>query len=284
MICEEVIFLKKLLLSCCLLSVLLVGCHKRPAAQTIKTGTLRATTFALVSSAENSTTDYTKQYAYIEDIGDGRGYTGGIIGFTSGTGDMLAVVQKYVALKPKHNPLQSYLSALKKVNGTASHQGLGPVFVRAWQRASKDEQFIRAQDDILNQQYMNVALKLAKKDHLGPLGQYIYYDALVVHGPGADAKSFQGMRQKAFTKAKTPAQGGNQARYLNAFLAVRIPVMKSEAAHQDLSRIRTQQQFLRAKNFNLALPLTWHMYGTEYHLTKREVSTLIKKTKQSRAN
>ncbi|MDX6332507.1 MAG: chitosanase, partial [Streptomycetaceae bacterium] len=36
-------------------------------------------TMQLVSSAENSTLDWTAQYKYIEDIGDGRGYTAGII-------------------------------------------------------------------------------------------------------------------------------------------------------------------------------------------------------------
>src|SRR3982074_3772448 len=38
----------------------------------------------LVSSAENSSLDWRAQYAYIEDIGDGRGFTGGIIRFFSG--------------------------------------------------------------------------------------------------------------------------------------------------------------------------------------------------------
>ncbi|MYS55627.1 chitosanase, partial [Streptomyces sp. SID6013] len=46
----------------------------------------------LVSSAENSSLDWKAQYRYIEDIGDGRGYTAGIIGFCSGTGDMLDLV------------------------------------------------------------------------------------------------------------------------------------------------------------------------------------------------
>ncbi|MFC9019220.1 chitosanase, partial [Streptomyces albidoflavus] len=49
----------------------------------------------LVSSAENSSLDWRAQYRYIEDIGDGRGYTAGIIGFCSGTGDMLALVERY---------------------------------------------------------------------------------------------------------------------------------------------------------------------------------------------
>lgn len=58
----------------------LAGCKRE--TQDISSGNLRKEVFALVSSAENSSTDYTKQYSYIEDIGDGRGYTAGIIGFT----------------------------------------------------------------------------------------------------------------------------------------------------------------------------------------------------------
>ena len=54
----------------------------------------------LVSSAENSSLDWEAQYAYIEDIGDGRGYTGGIIGFCSGTSDMLALVELYTKRAP----------------------------------------------------------------------------------------------------------------------------------------------------------------------------------------
>src|SRR6476469_6737547 len=66
----------------------------------------------LVSSAENSSLNWRAQYRYIEDIHDGRGYTAGIIGFCSGTGDMLEVVQAYTAKVPG-NPLATYLPALR---------------------------------------------------------------------------------------------------------------------------------------------------------------------------
>src|SRR5882757_5065800 len=71
----------------------------------------------IVSSAENSSLDWKAQYKYIEDIGDGRGYTAGIIGFCSGTGDMLELVQHYRDLKPG-NILAKYIPALQTVNGT----------------------------------------------------------------------------------------------------------------------------------------------------------------------
>ena len=89
----------------------------------------------LVSSAENSTLNWRSQYGYLEDIGDGRGYTGGIIGFCSGTSDMLAVVTEYTRRKPA-NGLARYLKALRAVDGSDSHAGLDPGFPAAWKAAA----------------------------------------------------------------------------------------------------------------------------------------------------
>lgn len=233
------------------------------ADNTIKSGQLRDTTFSLVSSAENSTLNYQKQYAYIEDIGDGRGYTAGIIGFTTKNGDLRQVVLRYQKLRP-NNELTAYLPALKQDLGTNSHKGLGKSFVKAWKKAASDKKFVQAQNDILNQQYMKPALKAAKKDNLGPLGQYIYYDALVVHGPGNDSDSFGGIRHQARIEARSPIH--NQGAYLRTFLKVRTKVMKKEAAHKDLSRIKVQEQLIQSKNYRLQRPIKWKMYGDSYQL------------------
>jgi len=135
----------------------------------------------IVSSAENSSLDWRAQYRYIEDIHDGRGYTGGIIGFCSGTGDMLEVVQAYAKAKPGDG-LARFLPALKRVDGTASHRGLGPPFVRAWRAAAQDPAFQAAQNAERDRVYFDPAVGLAKSDRLGALGQFAYYDAAVVHG------------------------------------------------------------------------------------------------------
>src|SRR4051812_49562031 len=99
----------------------------------------------LVSSAENSSLDWKAQYKYIEDIGDGRGYTAGIIGFCSGTGDMLELIQAYTNTKPS-NVLAKYLPALRNVNGTDSHAGLDPNFTKDWKTAAADPVFQAAQE------------------------------------------------------------------------------------------------------------------------------------------
>ncbi|MET9615719.1 chitosanase [Kitasatospora indigofera] len=218
----------------------------------------------LVSSAENSSLDWKAQYKYIEDIGDGRGYTAGIIGFCSGTGDMLDLVQHYTDLKPG-NVLAKYLPALKKVNGTESHSGLGTAFEKDWATAAKDTVFQTAQNDERDRVYFNPAVNQAKADGLRALGQFAYYDAIVMHGPGTDSVSFGGIRKAAMKKAKTPAQGGDEATYLNAFLDARKAAMKTEEAHSDTSRVDTEQRvFLNAKNFDLNPPLKWKVYGDSY--------------------
>ncbi|MBA3019551.1 MAG: chitosanase [Actinobacteria bacterium] len=226
----------------------------------------------LVSSAENSSLDWRAQYSYLEDIKDGRGYTGGIIGFCSGTGDMLEVVEAYRAATPATNPvannLAKYLPALKKVNGTTSHAGLGAGFEAAWTAAAADPAFQQAQDAERDRVYFDPAVKQAKADGLGTLGQFAYYDAMVMHGPGDDAESFGGIRAAAMAKASSPSQGGEETRYLEAFFTARIAVMKTEEAHADTSRIDgAQRVFLAAGNLNLDPPLDWQTYGDAYHLS-----------------
>jgi chitosanase len=222
----------------------------------------------LVASAENSTLDWKSQYRYIEDIRDGRGYTGGIVGFTSGTHDMLVLIQYYAQIAPG-NILAKYIPALVKVDGTSSHSGLDPTFVADWKTAATDLKFQQAQDHERDTVYFNPAVTQAKADGLRALGQFIYYDALVMHGPGDDAASFGGIRTKAIKNAKTPAQGGNETTYLNAFLDARKAAMLKEAAHEDTSRVDTAQRvFLSAGNLDLNPPLKWKTYGDSYTISQ----------------
>lgn len=220
----------------------------------------------LVSSAENSSLEWADQYGYIEDIGDGRGYTGGLIGFTSGTDDTLQLVEEYTRTEPD-NPLAPFLPSLRAVNGSDSLAGLGEAYTSAWHIAANDPVFRRAQDSLLDRMYFEPAVNQAKKDGLGALGQFIYYDAIVMHGPGSDGSSFGGIRSAALAKAKPPAQGGDEKTYLNAFLNVRVHVMREEAAHDDVSRVSTEQRvFVREGNFDLHTPLRWKVYGDPYRI------------------
>ncbi|MPY61539.1 chitosanase [Streptomyces spongiae] len=221
----------------------------------------------LVSSAENSSLSWEEQYAYIEDIADGRGYTGGIIGFCSGTSDMLALVELYTERVPD-NPLAPYLTALSAVDGSDSHEGLDPGLPTAWKKAAATAAFRKAQRDERDRVYFDPAVESGREDGLGTLGQFVYYDALVMHGPGTDTLSFGGIRTRALKEAATPAQGGDETAYLHAFLDARVWAMRQEPAHTDTSRVDTAQRvFLNAGNLDLDLPLKWAVYGDSYEIT-----------------
>jgi chitosanase len=220
----------------------------------------------IVSSAENSSLNWRAQYGYIEDIVDGRGYTAGIIGFCSGTGDMLELVEAYTERVPG-NKLAKYLPALRKVNGSDSHQGLGSNFVRDWKAEAKEKAFQQAQEAERDRVYFNPSVRQAKQDGLRALGQFIYYDAIVMHGPGGQRDAFGGIRKTALRKAKPPSQGGSEVTYLNAFLDARRAAMKGEEAHSDTSRVDTAQRpWLRDGNLDLDTPLTWKMYGESFRI------------------
>ncbi|SEK61567.1 chitosanase [Nonomuraea pusilla] len=220
----------------------------------------------ILSSAENSSLDWRAQYRYIEDIKDGRGYTAGIVGFCSGTGDMLDLVELYTQRKPG-NVLAKYLPALRKVNGTDSHAGLGSAFEKDWRTAAKDRAFQQAQEDERDRVYFNPAVTQAKTDGLRALGQFAYFDAIVMHGDGGDPESFGAIRRNALKKAKPPAQGGDETAYLNAFLDARKKAMQAEEAHEDTSRVDTAQRvFLKKGNLDLDPPLSWKVYGDPYRI------------------
>ncbi|NSC20241.1 chitosanase [Streptomyces albus subsp. chlorinus] len=260
------------LLGASVAAVPLVSAGHLPAASAAGRGTglddpaKKEIAMKLVSSAENSSLDWKAQYKYIEDIGDGRGYTAGIIGFCSGTGDMLDLVELYTDREPG-NVLAPYLPALRRVNGSDSHEGLDPHFTGDWREAARDRVFQRAQDDERDRVYFDPAVKQGKADGLRALGQFAYYDALVMHGDGSDATSFRNIRKRALRRAQPPAAGGDEKRYLDAFLDARVWAMKQEEAHSDTSRVDTAQRvFLREGNLDLVPPLDWKVYGDSYHI------------------
>jgi chitosanase len=223
----------------------------------------------LVASAENSTLDWRGQYGAIEDIGDGNGYTAGIVGFCSGTNDMLQLVE-YFSKEHPDNPLARYLPALRAVDGTDSHEGLGEPFEAAWAKTAKDPAFRAAQDEIRDRIYFDPAVRLAKMDGLSTLGQFIYYDAMVLHGPGIGPQGFYGIREAAMKVAGTAAEGGDEKAYLNAFLDAGRAVIKQQKIEQtrDSSRIDTAQRvFLRGGNMDLDTPLVWRVYGETFRIS-----------------
>ena len=227
----------------------------------------------IVSANENSSLDWKSQYGYIEynvegNESENRGYTAGIIGFCTKCGDLSDLVDHYNELAP-NNVLSKYTSALHslKQSESSADTGLGDAFVADWKTAASDTKFQQAQMDQLDKVYFDPAVNQAKEDGVGTLGQFIYYDAMVMHGPGSDSLSFGGIRSAAMGKAKTPAQGGDEKTYLNAFLDARKAAMLAEEGHQDTTRVDTEQRvWLQNGNLDLTTPLSWSVYGEAFNI------------------
>jgi chitosanase len=233
-----------------------------PSATGLEDPKKKAYALKLISSAENSTLSWRNEFGYIEDLGDGRGYTAGIIGFCSGTSDMLALVTEYTRRKPA-NLLAKYLPALRTVDGSDSHAGLDPGFTTAWKAAAADPVFQKTQEDERDRFYFDPAVTLARTDGLRALGQFMYFDAAVMHG----MSGLRSVRADAMTVAMTPKQGGDETVWLSAFLDARVREMRTEEAHSDTTRVDTAQRvFLRASNLDLNAPLNWRVYGDRYSI------------------
>jgi chitosanase len=238
------------------------GQNPPPAGTPLDDPAKKEVAMKLVSAAENSSLDWRAQFRYIEDIGDGRGYTAGIIGFCSGTSDMLELVERYTQTKP-NNVLAKYLPALRQVDGSDSHAGLDPNYPADWRTAATDSVFQAAQESERDRVYFNPSVRDAKNDGVRALGQFAYYDAAVMHG----YEGMRSIRSAALRNAVPPSQGGTEATWLNAFLNARVAEMKKEEAHSDTSRVDTAQRvFLNNGNFDLNTPLVFAVYGEQFRI------------------
>lgn len=243
-----------------------------PATPSIGTSAWKEVALRVVSTAENATTDWTKAYTYIKDINDGRGYTGGIVGWCSATGDMLTLAQ-YANTIQSGNLLAKWISPLQQVMAVPyadrpakSNAVLGSAFIADWKTAGAAGWFQTAQRDERDRVYWGPAYRQAVADGVGPLGLTILYDISVNHGPGTDAESFGGIVAAAAVTAKPPSQGGTEKAYLTALCDKRDAVLKGWGDFQANGR-GNGLRYLLANNPNLNVPISWPMYGTTYTIT-----------------
>lgn len=181
----------------------------------------------LTTFFENS--ELAADYAYVENLNDGRGLTAGRIGFCTGTGDLVAVVEEYCKREPGQK-LCSYLPRLYEIRDVAtSTQKPNPDvsglehFSEIWAKTSHDKKFQQQQDQALIEMYFNPALNYFKQQNLKwPISLSVFYDTFIQHGEeGPDGFKF------IFDKTNADLSGHDfdEGEWLSQFLQNRIQIL-----------------------------------------------------------
>lgn len=255
---------------------------------------VRKVSLALVSAAEHTNYKYDETFtAPPENIQDERGLTAGLIGFTTNGDDMKQFINEYNDINP-NNPMKGYTEAIHNVSGTDETEGLEGA-EDAWNEAAANdrENMIKAQKRVIDKDYMQIAEKRAEEDGLqSNLSRYIYFDAIVKHGPGRNEQapkrewSFDDLRAEASKDAKTPANGGDEKAYLKNFVGKRYDATEAENKYlkehdpdfdsaNTTDRLDTQMRLLDNNNMGLDLPLKYQINDDyEKSLTSKQINEL----------
>jgi chitosanase len=199
----------------------------------------------MTSFFENLTLEF--QYASAEKLNDGRGFTVGRIGFTTGTSDALMVVKKYTEIVPQ-NPLAKYLPELERLDDAEDKdetQNL-ELFEEAWKTAAKDQKFRKIQDELNDHLYFNPSQKIADECGLKyALSRAALYDETL---------------------------------WLAKFLTIRTAVLldpddknSQEDWADSVERVSVFTQLLEKKNFQLKLPLRITCFGESATINDKKV-------------
>ena len=176
---------------------------------------------ALTSLFENGTTEI--QYSYAQALGDGRGITAGRAGFTSATGDLLAVVEGYTQQVPT-SPLAAYLPRLQELAATESGATDGLEGLEAaWAAAADDPAFRSAQDAMVDALYYQPALANAGGVGLClPLSVAVIYDSIIQHGEGDDPDGLDALIERTNEReGGNVSDGVDEGVWLRSFLELR---------------------------------------------------------------
>ena len=228
----------------------------------------------LISQFENSTSRI--QYCYVAALDDGRGYTVGRAGFTSATGDLLEVAERYTDAVPG-NALADLLPRLREL--ARDHDGSLEGLERlpdAWRDTCDDPRQRRIQDRVVDEEYYRPAVRHARHLKLRtPLSLAAIYDAEIQHGGGSDPDGVPAMLRRATRKAGgSPRTGVTEKRFLRAFLKVRRATLAHahdpatrEAWAASVGRVDAWLYLYRTGQWQLRSPVK---VRTElYHLTIR---------------
>lgn len=232
----------------------------------------KRTAEAITSIFENSTPEL--QYGYSETLDDGRGVTAGRAGFTSGTGDLVIVVSRYVRARP-HSELARFVPALQDLAKRGSDDvsalvGFGPLFAEA----AEDAEMRAVQDAVVDELYYLPMLRQAEAVGVVlPLTLAVLYDTAIQHGTYTDPDGLPSLVAETTAAAGRPADGVDERVWLRQFLRVRRQHLEHSA--EPSTRAAWAESVVRCDAFEtlatdhrwaLDLPLPVAVYGSSWTL------------------
>ncbi|MCE9669327.1 chitosanase [Myxococcus stipitatus] len=227
---------------------------------------------ALTSIWENDTP--TLDYAYSENIDDGRGYTNGRAGFCTGTGDAIQVVQCYVNLRSAGNGnlLAKYMPGLTTINNRflstgqsqASTAELDVVgnwvadWAASYNNTTTRADFKACQDQVSDALYYAPAMAEARKWGLATaLSRMALYDAYINHGESGAKSMIRAANTAVGNSGQVaPVVGYNgitETAWLQKFLEKRRDVLAADSTWIDaIDRVAAYEKLRRLGNWDLS--------------------------------
>ena len=165
-------------------------------------------------------------YAYVEDLDDGRGYTVTQYGFCTYNSEVSQVIDRYAAHVPD-TPLKRFLPQLPPLKW--SEQEL-TGFAAAWRKEIKSSKFLGiACDEEADALYFRPAVEGAAAVGIhSAIGKAIFYDTILQHGASTDPDSLPSILQRTLEEIGD-AEDNSEAEFLRGFLNIRRSVLEEPA-------------------------------------------------------
>ncbi|KAL1919735.1 uncharacterized protein VTP21DRAFT_1666 [Calcarisporiella thermophila] len=248
---------------------------------------------------ENGGTQF--EWQYVERLGDGRGFTCGRVGFTTGTNDALAVVKNYTAAK-ENNLLAKYVPELERISklsfcdtkqrdDTSNLQG----FDAAWREsACTDAEFRKIQDQAVINGYMEPALRFAALAKVeSDLGKAIMFDTIIQNGwhyTEPDINIWRILNLSGGSRREDESEED----FLTRFITTRHELVccaNDDVWPESGDRMDDWMTVIKSKNLNLKKPVKLKNFevtvtGKEdtEKVNEKECKSFLGKAKQSKAS
>ena len=245
-----------------------------PSADVISPGLReKSVALSLVAIAENSQTSPVFDYA--ENIGDGRGITFGIIGFTTGTYDGNEWLHEYTNLNPE-NRLAKYIPAMDAIDAGPHPDGMNDDltglddFITDFHASLNDPYFKQSQLDKMDELYWDPSVDTARE--LG-IKQVIalsqIFDASIQHGTEGMADI---AAQANSALGGSPKDGIDELLWLTRFLDIRREVLSQDPSwNESVDRVEMYRRLLQSGKYSLKTPFIATCYGDTFTVTGGDI-------------